>query len=729
MNNYIKFLILMFLPLISACSGSGTTPVSPMTDQKNALETLQKMDNLEVISDVLYSYSSKSTYAYKAFGIVDVSIEPSTSSGEILSTRNSASVGDTFDADLTQFLTVNPCHNCIQLDGITLLGNNQVQVGFAIKHPFPSLQARPDLNVFDVRGIVIAKGNAEFPLTKVKINVSSEIPARLNTNLLSNPDGFTSHFDGLAENLNYFNPPRDYNANINPFKRYFVNPMSNNALEAGSPWESQNYIFNYPDGTEPINFAFVVDCSYGQSATYIDRSFPHYFLPEFNRKEAWKANVFIVSNDLQSGQTSSSAQIQVEVCDWQAGRESDPGYPDLGNLGGISAKSDVASVELELPGVHSGIAKATTPTSGTGAADDPYVYKITVTNAIGAYAGDYYGIVAVRDDLQGKIGPKAIPASPEGFPFPGPEIVDYSVYQVFSIRVNGELPEVVGSLGITGNPIELLVSGQYAFVCTGSGVKVVDVSNPINPFIISTIQSGGSRCIAISGNYAYIAGYHPLPEFQIWDISDLETSVLIGGSSTGDFGDSYYLAVSGSYAFVSDYTSKIKVMDVSDPDYPKIVDQDFSIPVNRFTVSGNYLYVGGGNEGLIIVNVSNPYEPFRESTLNTGYAHAVKVSGAYACVSSRDKGMAIVNVSNPQTPVLLGSIDTNGDSIDMAISGNFAYLADGIAGLRIIYVGNPRVPDMIYSVETGGCASDVEVSGNYAYIINGSTLKIIELWD
>jgi hypothetical protein len=455
----IAFLIFLLSLTIIGCSGGGNLPVTPSQSSDNPGAIISEEFHPTDASDVLYSYDSDTAIAYKAFGIYQVIIDPSNLTAELLPSRRSSKIGDTFDADLTQFLTVTPCYNCIRIDGIEMVGTNQVQVGFAIKHPFGDITKRPDLHAFDVRGIIIADGNQTFPLTEVATGEATGVQAVANVDLVDNPDGFTSHFDELAADTHYFNPPLDYSASINPYKRFFEDgatgafnpnsPTAHNVFPVGSDWETIDYIFNIVPGN-PIDFVFVTDCAYGQSATFQNRTSPYYFLPEFNRKEAWSVVVNLVSGALYSGNTSSSITCRVSVCDWQAGLDADPEFPNTSNLGGIKAKSEVASISIEIPGV-SNLVESTGPRTGEGFIWNPYVYNIDVTNTLGASAGNYYGLVAVRDDLNKQRGPIGIPETPAGFPFAGPEIYDYSTYQVFPVRVYGSPPSVTGSHYTTYN--------------------------------------------------------------------------------------------------------------------------------------------------------------------------------------------------------------------------------------------------------------------------------------
>jgi hypothetical protein len=450
MKNCILFLALIIIISATSCSGDGNpvSPVTPSVTENPSSDTVTPA----TASDYYLTGDSRNITAYKAFGIFQVVIDPIALTGELIPARNAAKIGDTFDSDLTQFLTVSPCFNCLQISGINYLGNDQVQVGFAIKHPFADIAKRPDLSVFDVRGIILTSGTTDFSQIGVFMDATTSDPARVNVSLVANADGYTHHFDELALDTHYFDPPRNYDANINPYKRYFEdgtagvfdphNPSGYNVMEPGQTWETQNYIFNIPSGGSPIDFAFIADCTYGVSAVFKNRQTPYYFLPEFNRKEAWKVSVTTSYNALVGGNTASTAVFIAHASDWQAGMVADPNYPNTTNLSGLSSESDVKSVDLQIPFVTDGKISTENVISGGGTASDPYNFQLTVQNTLGAPGGNYYGLIAFRDDLQGLQGPKGIPENPNGFPYAGPEIYDYSTYLVFPVRVQGSVPSI-----------------------------------------------------------------------------------------------------------------------------------------------------------------------------------------------------------------------------------------------------------------------------------------------
>jgi DNA-binding beta-propeller fold protein YncE len=185
-------------------------------------------------------------------------------------------------------------------------------------------------------------------------------------------------------------------------------------------------------------------------------------------------------------------------------------------------------------------------------------------------------------------------------------------------------------------------SRNLAFLGSGGGVYVLDVSNPGQPVKLSEAihTRGVVRGLCYSGNRLYIAAREA--GLEIWDITNPAAPTRLGYCNTP------------SYAY-------------------------------GVAVSGNYAYVADGWAGLRIINVSNPQSPFEAGYYDTpGWALGVAVSGNYAYVADGGAGLRIINVSNPQSPFEAGYYDTPGWAYGVAVSGNYAYVADREAGLRII---------------------------------------------
>jgi hypothetical protein len=439
--------IILFTIGFLSCS-NGENPVIPVnTPDQTQQPSTGAGDATPATDDSVYcTYANENYSTFQgSFIAAYVRIDPVKLEGEIIPARNASAIGDVFDADLTQFLRYSPCNNCLQMGAMNVNEAGNILVEFKMRHPFENAALRPDLHAFDVRGILIAPGSTQFPMTTVHLPGGTEEPALGNVGMLVNADGYTSHFDSLAERDEYFGAPKNYTGNINPFKRFFENPSGgtfdplfpegHNVLRTGAGWASNIFELK-PPSFGNINFVFIADIAYGVSAKFSNRYSPLYYLPWFNRKEAWKTTVTILSNNLIGGNLQSTALIRATASDWQAGLQATPEYPDCA-LSCIPVKSDVKKVTVEIPSVTAQLQNKTTPDSGTGSPDNPYIFNFPITNELGAPSGIYKGIVAVRDDLDGTNGPMGIPEGPGGFPLEGPDLTDYTAYYVFDIEVAG----------------------------------------------------------------------------------------------------------------------------------------------------------------------------------------------------------------------------------------------------------------------------------------------------
>ncbi|MEO7993824.1 MAG: hypothetical protein ABI743_05445, partial [bacterium] len=207
--------------------------------------------------------------------------------------RLGQAAGDTYDLDATDFFTQHPCTDCVEVTGFTFDANDDLAVDVRLRHPFSAASARWDLNVFDVRGILILPGNTSFAGTHADLDgdgaIGSDESLQGNFTTVRNADGYTTRFDARAEDPLIWGAPKHIAGNVNPFRRYFVNtgngafdahaPAGHNVLGLGMA-ETQSWVIDRPpNGGGSIPFVFVVDAAFGSAGP---AAAPIYRLPEFN---------------------------------------------------------------------------------------------------------------------------------------------------------------------------------------------------------------------------------------------------------------------------------------------------------------------------------------------------------------------------------------------------------------------------------------------------------------
>jgi hypothetical protein len=162
---------------------------------------------------------------------------------------------------------------------------------------------------------------------------------------------------------------------------------------------------------------------------------------------------------------------------------------------------------------------------------------------------------------------------------------------------------------------DVAVSGNYAYLADGeSGLRVIDVSDPANPFQVAIVGQGGwYNSVAVSGNYAYVLSYSTY--LQIYQISNPASPVLVG--STADCGGCE-IKVVGEHAFIAASSAGLKVLNIADPASPYLVGSyNTKGLAYGVAVSGNNTYLADGynfgvydcSQALPVAPIENPETP------------------------------------------------------------------------------------------------------------------------
>lgn len=465
---------LLFTAFLLVSCSSGSNPVAPQDNSDQwTVVNLPVADSDTMLTENPYR---------GVFGAWKIHLDVETMTAEVLPSRNAKTIGDIFDADLSQFLTVSPCANCLGITALRLGKDGHVHMDVSIKHPFPNLTARPDLHGFDVRAIFIADFEYyETSALKITKPDGTEEDAVYYDYLVMNADGYTSHYDEITNDPHYFVDPIECTGNLNPYLRFFddpamgtfdpTSPSGYNVMPTGSPSDTKTAVIASWALYSPLDFFIVADVAYGHSATYLNRQDPQYYLPSFNRTEPWRMEYWIENNNLKYDDANSSCDLVIQVWDWQHNAEVDPLYPNPENKAGIRESSKVQQIEVFIPTLKPNPFIFDTPVSGDGTPSNPLEYRYTIRNVSLGYQNIHTGLVTIRDELYGAESPSgrfAVPDVPAGFPYSTMDIRDYAYYGI--IKVN--MP-VTFSYGIDdyNNEIEVDYSSLYGYSSTRPEVE------------------------------------------------------------------------------------------------------------------------------------------------------------------------------------------------------------------------------------------------------------------
>ncbi|HUD03079.1 MAG TPA: hypothetical protein VMR46_03675 [Candidatus Paceibacterota bacterium] len=212
----------------------------------------------------------------------------------------------------------------------------------------------------------------------------------------------------------------------------------------------------------------------------------------------------------------------------------------------------------------------------------------------------------------------------------------------------------------------------------------------------------GLAAVALSNNYAYVAGGLSSNQLQIIDISNPNN-----------------LASSSIVA-----TYKIPASDVPNAGAG-----------NAIFYKNGYVYLGlvasGGGE-FTVIDVHNPQSPQWVGSYSLGNTiNSIYIEGSYAYIASPNaKNLMVLDISNPASPLLAGSYTpaTSANGERVFALGDTVYLGRTY-GTNELYVLNARTPSSIASLgfKDLGVGSNTSINGmvlrsNIAFLLTNKQL-------
>ncbi|MFW9992466.1 MAG: hypothetical protein ACFFD4_10515 [Candidatus Odinarchaeota archaeon] len=179
---------------------------------------------------------------------------------------------------------------------------------------------------------------------------------------------------------------------------------------------------------------------------------------------------------------------------------------------------------------------------------------------------------------------------------------------------NPASPSFAGGGGVTGlSHGTLFVDGDYVYVCDGNinvGFRIYDISNPASPSYKSYYRPG-TYCVdvVVSGDTAYL-----LTDLALFvlDVSNPSSISVLGSCSTPTQGKQ--LILDGDRVYVADADNIVRIIDVSNPNSPVQVDSYTFSYYGAYDIelAGDYMYVAQSIGGLQVIKVKSSYTELYE---------------------------------------------------------------------------------------------------------------------
>ena len=163
----------------------------------------------------------------------------------------------------------------------------------------------------------------------------------------------------------------------------------------------------------------------------------------------------------------------------------------------------------------------------------------------------------------------------------------------------------------------------------------------------------------------------------------------------------------------------LSVVDVSNPESPRVVGDCSFHPVNQIDVRGHYLYAThGGDSSVLVINVHEPAKP----ECVGGCAPSASPDGIcvlderWVCAVDDAGVLAMLDVSNPGCPFVTSRLKLHPGATDICARAPYVYVANGFSGLQVVDVSDPYAPVLAGSWTTDEYPCQVCIEGHYAYV-------------
>lgn len=211
------------------------------------------------------------------------------------------------------------------------------------------------------------------------------------------------------------------------------------------------------------------------------------------------------------------------------------------------------------------------------------------------YATDKYeGLVVIGNPLTEKKNKPGVATLLDGDPD------NNFIKKALSFNPGGELNDAVS----------MTFYGHYGFVSTASGLKLVNLDNPLEPKLIPTPGLAGlknPKKVQFQFRYGFVVDDDGL---KVIDVTNVEEPKVVGG--TIPLADARDVYLSRTYAYVAAGSEGLVIVDIEHPEAPKMYMQYTEGGMNdanavRIAMTNNclYAYVADGRNGLKVLQLTD----------------------------------------------------------------------------------------------------------------------------
>lgn len=258
--------------------------------------------------------------------------------------------------------------------------------------------------------------------------------------------------------------------------------------------------------------------------------------------------------------------------------------------------------------------------------------------------------------------------------------------------------------------VDSATAKEYAIVgysgSTGAGITIVDVTNPSNPLIISSVEGIPGFDVKVFGSYVYTVNGGSTGKGAIVDISNPSLPLVVG-----DFSSFHNIFIADD-GYMYAEVQGLKIFDLnSDPTAPIRIWSDNSIGGHDATAIGDTLFDFHGRFGTIIYDIKDRTSPIELARIEApfiSYHHSGWTSsdGSHLFINDElsqhpSPDVTIWDISDIADPTMVGSIgDSTATVHNLQVASDLAFFSYYSAGFRVYDISSPATPILLDEYDT-----------------------------
>jgi hypothetical protein len=278
-------------------------------------------------------------------------------------------------------------------------------------------------------------------------------------------------------------------------------------------------------------------------------------------------------------------------------------------------------------------------------------------------------------------------------------VVGYGELAIFD-TAGVDVPRLRSRFFIENAGYWIQVVNQRAYLSGGLGLRIIDVNDSDNPFLIADVAIPSADSVYISDNYAYVTYrtiyYPPAGALQIIDITNPHSPIVVGNYPTRGVGKAWIVENRAYIVTHDQQTSYLEVVDISNPAAITSLGL-YTDPLlgSELTIAGGRAYVMDSTGGIAIIDIHDATKPMLLGKYAgtgmgiTPYRGPLPVLDNIIFVPSDKEQLTdiqMVDVSIPAHPVMRGRFSVPYFISGLQVAKEHAYITrGGMANDMLIY--------------------------------------------